>query len=49
MTRILSTITRVFALPTHAESDVHFHGGPQGAYVCGNASCVSPGLDPRDA
>jgi hypothetical protein len=28
------------------EKPVHFHGGANGAYVCDDPRCVSPGLDP---
>lgn len=49
MTKLFRTITR--ALNPASDSigrDVHFHGGTHGAYVCENAACVSPSLDPAD-
>ena len=44
---LFSRVLRTPAPPSHAA--VHFHGGPLGAYVCDNAHCESPGLDPAAA
>ena len=49
MSKIFRTISRALApTPDTAEPRVHFHGGTNGAYVCENATCVSPGLDPSE-
>lgn len=49
MANIIKTIAARLATNLNpVESGVHFHGGPQGAYVCENARCVSPSLDPTD-
>ncbi len=49
MASIMKTITRALARNLNPiEDGVHFHGGPQGAYVCDNANCVSPALDAAD-
>jgi hypothetical protein len=46
MARILAAITQAFRENTAPVRDgVHFHGGPQGPYVCENPRCVSPGLE----
>jgi hypothetical protein len=42
--RLLSAITRALT-PGWTETPVHFHGGANGPYVCGDPHCVSPGLD----
>jgi hypothetical protein len=44
MARILAAITRALR-DNVTPSDVHFHAGPAGPYVCENPRCVSPGLD----
>lgn len=49
MPSIFKTIARALTPdPSTTPPGVHFHGGANGVYVCGNASCVSPGLDPAD-
>lgn len=48
MTKLFRTIGRALAPRESRLDDVHFHGGTQGAYVCENAMCVSPALDPTD-
>ncbi len=42
MARIVAAIAR--ALREDTTEKVHFHGGPDGPYVCENARCTSPGL-----
>ena len=48
MARLFAAITRALREETITEN-VHFHGGPTGPYVCENARCTSPGLDPEAA
>lgn len=49
MANMIKRITRALASNLNpVEDGVHFHGGPQGAYVCENARCVSPSLDVAD-
>lgn len=49
MTKFMRTLSRALSPRADAaDRDVHFHGGPHGAYVCENATCVSPSLDPID-
>jgi hypothetical protein len=43
-TRLARALTTQWTDPGY-----HFHGGPQGAYVCHDSRCTSPGLDARDA
>ncbi len=50
MSKLASTIRKaLITRPTPAAHAVHLHGGAQGAYVCDNARCSSPALDPADA
>ena len=48
MARLFAAITRALREENITEN-VHFHGGPAGPYVCENARCTSPGLDPEAA
>jgi hypothetical protein len=47
MRHIIKSLSRALASNLNpVEQGVHFHGGPQGAYVCDYADCVSPTVDP---
>jgi hypothetical protein len=43
--RLLSKLSSAFSSQWPGDG-VHFHGGANGAYVCDDARCVSPHLDP---
>ncbi len=43
MARIVAAITRALREDTTTDK-VHFHGGPDGPYVCEYPHCTSPGL-----
>jgi hypothetical protein len=43
MARLFAAISRALREDATTEK-VHFHGGPDGPYVCENPRCTSPGL-----
>jgi hypothetical protein len=48
--RLLVGVAQALRAQTGADAHVHFHSGDHGRpYVCDNARCESPSLDPAEA
>ena len=45
--QLIQKLTRTFASDTD-DHGVHFHAGVERVYVCEDARCDRPALDPRD-